>query len=149
MKDNIPYILMLEDDGDDRHITKTFFSEKGYDVGLEFLADPDAVLPYLERCIHENRLLPRLILLDKNIPPIGGLEILRQIKMNETLKIIPVVMISGSTSQQEIDESYRLGVNSFISKPFNNEDTAKTIDTFVNYWFGTVDLPEVANVAAF
>ena len=147
MDRDIPYILMLEDDGDDRHITQMFFSEKGYNVGREFLTEAGDVLPYLERCLNENRLLPRLILLDKNIPSLSGLEVLAQIREHAVLRALPVVMISGSPNQKEINESYRLGVNSFITKPFGNELTAKTIDAFVNYWFGTVDLPEVAGVA--
>ena len=138
---------MLEDDGDDRHITQLFFIEKGYNVGLEFMTDPTRVLPYLETLLLKDLLLPQLILLDKNIPMVSGIEVLRQIKAHPVLRMIPVVMISGSSNQDDVNECYRLGVNSFITKPFTNELTAKNIDSFVNYWFGTVDLPEVVNTA--
>ena len=74
MKHTAPYILMLEDDDDDRHITQTFFSERGYNIALEFFINSDDVLPYLEKCLEEDLLLPRLILLDKNVPASGGME---------------------------------------------------------------------------
>ena len=138
-----PYILMLEDDSDDRHITQLFFSEKGYEIDLVFLTDAREVLPYLASCVAESRLLPRLLLLDKNIPAQSGIEVLAQIKSHPVFKILPVVMISGSANQKEVDQCYRLGVNSFIAKPFGNEMTARAIDMFVNYWFGTVELPEI------
>ena len=145
MSQNTPYILMLEYDSDDRHITQVFFTEKGYNVGLEFMTDPTRVLPYLETLLVKDLLLPRLILLDKNVPLLSGIDVLKQIKAHPVLRSIPVVMISGSSNQDEVNECYRLGVNSFITKPFTNDLTAKTIDSFVSYWFGTVDLPVVAN----
>ena len=143
MKNNLPYILMLEDDSDDRHITQLFFLEKGYNVSLEFLTAAGEVLPYLDKCLTDNLPLPSLILLDKSASFFNGADVLKQIKSHPVLQLIPVVMISGSADQKDINESYRLGASSYITKPFNNELTAKTIDAFVNYWFGTVELPAV------
>jgi CheY-like chemotaxis protein len=139
MKTLQPYILMLEDDHDDRHITSSFFLESGREIHIEFLEHADEVLPYLEGCGEAT--LPRLIVLDKNVPRGNSMQALRQIKEHPAFRIIPVVMISGSAFPAEVLESYRLGVNSFISKPFNNEQTTKTIGTFISYWFDTVELP--------
>jgi CheY-like chemotaxis protein len=148
MKQAGPYILMLEDDSDDRHITQTIFADNGYDVALEFLTNSEEVLPYLDQCRTENKLLPRLILLDKNVPASGGMEVLKNIKSHPVYKTIPVVMISGTAFTHEVNESYKLGVNSFIVKPATHDLTVKTIGNFINYWFGSVELPEIATIPA-
>jgi CheY-like chemotaxis protein len=148
MKNQDPYILMLEDDGDDRHITQTFFAANDFDIALEFLVNSDEVIPYLEICTQQQRHLPKLILLDKNVPAGGGMEVLKKIKSHMSYKMIPVVMISGTAFPSEINEAYRLGVNSFILKPFSSDLTAKTIGNFLNYWFGSVEFPEVSVASA-
>ncbi|MCD6013202.1 MAG: response regulator [Flavipsychrobacter sp.] len=147
MDQEYPYILMLEDDEDDRYFTQTFFSDRGYNIGLRFLTVANDVVPYLQNCIENNQLLPRLILLDKNIPSVSGIEALRQVKQHPLFSFIPVVMISGNMFPKDINESYQLGVNSFIIKPHNSELTAKTIDAFVDYWFNVVELPEIKDLS--
>ena len=142
MKTDNSYILMLEDDTDDQHITETFFAEKGYSIGIEFLSTSDDVLPFLESCLSTGRKLPGLILLDKNVPAGNGMDALRQIKTHDVFRIIPVVMISGTAYPADIREAYQIGVNSFITKPFYHQDTVKTIEGFVSYWFDIAELPE-------
>jgi len=143
MKATKPFILMLEDDEDDRHITKTFFAANSYNFTLKFLAQAEEVLPYLELCVREGRQLPNLVILDKNVPAGGGMDVLRDIKTHDTFRVLPVVMISGSTYPEDITEAYRLGVNSYIAKPFSSEHTAKTIQNFLNYWLATVEFPGI------
>jgi len=140
------YILMLEDDDDDRLITRNYFAEHKYNVGLEFLTQSEEVVPYLENCLVERQQLPSLILLDKNAPASGGMEVLKYIKSNASLKLIPVVMISSSSFPGDVEEAYRLGVNSFILKPFSTAGTSKTILAFLDYWFGCVELPSVSTL---
>jgi len=139
MKQDGPYILMLEDDRDDRHITQSFFAESGNNIHIEFLENADDVLPRLEQCGEDE--LPSLILLDKNVASGNSMETLRFIKLHEHFRVIPVVVISGSAFPSEVREAYRLGANSFIAKPFSSGDTAKTIGSFISYWFHTVELP--------
>jgi len=136
-----PYILMLEDDEDDRHITETFFAANHFQYEVKFLTNSDDVMPFLRQCLAGAQSLPRLILLDKNAPASGGMEVLKSIKSHPKLKIVPVVMISGFSHPGEINESYRLGANSYMSKPFSHEQTAKKIQTFLEYWFDAVELP--------
>lgn len=95
MKPDQPYILMLEDDEDDRYITQTFFAANNFDVGIEFLSNSDDVLPWLENCIAKDKHSPSLILLDKHAPADGGIEVLKRLKSHPLFKVIPVVMISG------------------------------------------------------
>jgi two-component system response regulator len=143
-----PYILMLEDDEDDRHITETFFAANNFHYKVKFLTNSDDVMPFLEECLAAGYHLPRLILLDKNAPACGGMEVLKSIKSHSAFKMIPVVMISGSSHQPEINECYRLGANSYIAKPFSHEHTAKKIQHFLAYWFDAVELPDAALVSA-
>jgi CheY-like chemotaxis protein len=105
-------------------------------------------MPFLEKCLEEGFSLPCVILLDKNAPASGGMEVLRNIKSHPAFKIIPVIMISGSSYPAEVNESYRLGVNSYIAKPFSHEQTAKKIQNFLQYWFDAVELPDVSLVPA-
>lgn len=139
----LPYVLMLEDDGDDRHLTKAFFAEQGYDLGLEFIEDAEGVLPCLENCYQNNIPLPGLIILDKNTPGKTGFEVLQEIKTNPNFQHVPVVMMSGTAFPAEVAEAYRLGVNSYITKPVSHQLTVKKIDTCIRYWFETVDLPQL------
>jgi CheY-like chemotaxis protein len=135
---------MLEDDLDDRQITSAFFNEQKYEVGLEFLTYSQEVLPYLENCSSMRIPFPGLIILDKNVPVAGGLDALKQIRLHQRFKHIPVVIVSGSAQPAEVEESYRLGASSYICKPFTDEQTRRKIDACVRYWFEIVELPQAA-----
>ncbi len=77
---------------------------------------------------------PRMILLDLNLPKVGGLEILKEVKGDERTKIIPVVVLTSSQEQRDVIESYKLGVNSYIVKPVNFESFSKAIVELNMYW---------------
>jgi CheY-like chemotaxis protein len=133
-------ILMVEDDDDDRHITQAFFTEKGYDIDVQFLDNSDRIIPYLEDAAMEGT-LPNLILLDLNLPRKNGFEVLKELKTHPQFHLIPVVIVSGTSYPHEVNECYRLGANSFVQKPFTDDLTQKKIETFVDYWFNVTELP--------
>jgi two-component system, response regulator len=85
---------------------------------------------------------PRLILLDLNLPKVGGLEILKQIKSDETTKMTPVVVLTSSKEERDIVDSYRLGVNSYIVKPVNFESFSKAMAELKIYWLLLNQWPE-------
>ena len=140
-------ILMLEDDKEDRYITESFFREQGYNIHLEFVTHGHEVIEYLDRCASEQLPYPDLILLDKNVPIGSGMDVLRQLKADDTYRMIPVVMISGTAFPKDVNESYRLGVSSYVLKPYSNEQTSRKISSFITYWFDTVELPETSSSA--
>lgn len=77
---------------------------------------------------------PKLILLDLKMPKVDGLEVLRQLKSNESTRFIPVVIMTSSKEEQDIFRSYNLGVNSFIVKPLVFSDFADTVSKLGMYW---------------
>ncbi len=84
--------------------------------------------------------LPGLILLDLNMPKMNGAETLEKIKNNSELKNIPVIVLTTSKAEEDIINSYDLGVNSFITKPVSFEDLIKLVSIFEKYWFEIVEL---------
>ncbi|WP_276131678.1 response regulator [Polluticoccus soli] len=138
-------ILMLEDDADDRHITESTLSSNEHSIDLVFLVNGHQVMQYLTDCgSGKHFAFPDLILLDKNVPLHGGLDVLRELKAHPVYKKIPVVMVSGTAYPQDVAAAYELGANSFIQKPANDRLTLEKISSFVNYWFDTVELPAMA-----
>jgi CheY-like chemotaxis protein len=86
---------------------------------------------------------PAMILLDLNLPGTDGREVLDEIKQNEELKIIPIVIFTTSSNPKDIEICYRKGVNSYIIKPIDVNKLKITIQTLINYWFEIVSLPEL------
>jgi CheY-like chemotaxis protein len=85
---------------------------------------------------------PALILLDLNLPGTDGREVLEQIKQDDTLKSIPVVVFTTSSNPKDIETCYRYGVNGYILKPININKLMRTIQIFIDYWFEAVVLPD-------
>jgi CheY-like chemotaxis protein len=85
---------------------------------------------------------PALILLDLNLPGTDGREVLEQIKQDDTLKSIPVVVFTTSSNPKDIETCYRYGVNGYILKPININKLMRTIQLFIDYWFEAVVLPD-------
>ncbi|MFA6014939.1 MAG: response regulator [Gallionellaceae bacterium] len=78
--------------------------------------------------------LPKVILLDLRLPKVDGMEVLRRIKNDERIKTIPVVVLTSSSEDRDVAESYQLGVNSYISKPVKFDAFAKTVTELGLYW---------------
>jgi CheY-like chemotaxis protein len=131
---------MVEPDADDRHLTSSVFEENNYNIPIHFLYHYNELLPYLSSCKAANK-LPDLILLNMQLETDDGIDIVRKLKEDDAYKEIPVVVLSDSSQPSQVKEVYRAGANSFIKKPFSGEETIKTIDSFIRYWFQTAVLP--------
>ncbi|MCF6407245.1 response regulator [Chitinophaga filiformis] len=136
----LPVILMLEYDPDDRFITSTVFEEQQYQVHLEFVNNSKGLFGYLDQCRLSNLPYPAVIVINLNITPVDGREVLKQLKANADYLHLPVVILSDAKDPKLARECYALGASSFIQKPDALTGTNEKIRNFFRYWFETVVL---------
>ncbi len=138
-------ILVAEDDVDDRLLIKDAFDENNVSNPLAFVNDGEELMDYLHRRgAYEhlrNAPLPGIILLDLNMPKKDGRTALKEIRADEVLQRIPVVVLTTSNADEDIVRTYDLGVSSFITKPVTFEGLCDVVKALSYYWFEIVVLP--------
>jgi CheY-like chemotaxis protein len=138
-------ILLVEDNLQDIEITKRAFAKGRVHNDLMVVRDGEEALDYLCRRgkFQDPASSPRpgMILLDLNLPKVGGLEVLQRIKRDESLKSIPVIVLTVSQREQDIVRSYDLGVNTYIQKPVEFENFMRVVNTVHDYWILIATLP--------
>lgn len=134
MNDRI--MLLVEDNPDDVELTRRALQKNNLTNELVVVQDGVDALAYLREAARgENgRQLPTVILLDLKLPRMDGLELLRQIRADERLKRLPVVVLTSSKEQQDIMASYDLGANSYIRKPVDFERFTEAVRQLGLYW---------------
>jgi two-component system, response regulator len=139
-------ILLADDDEDDCFLVKEAFEESRISNDLHIVNDGEELMEYLQ---HRGDFMdkgkfpkPDLILLDLNMPRKNGKEALKEIKEDNELRKIPVVVLTTSEAEEDIVKTYDLGVNSFITKPVTFEELVDVIRTIGKYWFQIVKLPK-------
>jgi two-component system, chemotaxis family, response regulator Rcp1 len=142
MKGKEIHILLVEDNEGDIVLAKEALKEAKIKNRITVVTDGEEALHYLFR---ENGYAevahPDLILLDMNLPKVNGLEILARIKSDPVLKVIPVVMLTTSTSESHVLDAYRNYVNCYINKPIALEEFITVIRIIESFWLNTVKLP--------
>ena len=137
-------ILMADDDDDDFMLTKKALKESKLLNELVRVSDGEELTDYLfQRGDYEGKEVkrPSIILLDLNMPRKDGREALKEIKESEDLREIPIVVFTTSKAEEDIIRSYKLGVNSFISKPVTFKNLIEVMTSLGKYWFEIVELP--------
>ena len=136
------FILIAEDDADDRYLLRSAFEENGYRDKLEFVENGVEMIEYLHKIVAgENEApMPRFILLDLNMPKKDGREVLKEIKQNPVLNKIPIIILSTTNNEQEMRRCYELGANSYITKPNSFESLIKTVAALRSYWVQTTSV---------
>jgi two-component system response regulator len=130
-------ILLVEDDENDILITKRAFERYNFTNDLYVTRDGEEALEFIYRkgdYAGEDLPTPGLILLDINMPKMNGIEVLRHLKNDPEKRRIPVVMLTTSRRDQDMIESYNLGVNSYIVKPVDFTKFLEAISTINLYW---------------
>jgi CheY-like chemotaxis protein len=122
------YILMLEDDHDDRYFTSAVMSDLNITVPVKFLSNTEDLFPTLEKAV------PLLIVMDVNLHPETGLEALKKIRNHTSFQHIPVVIIGETTNPDFVTQCYRYGANTYATKPTTIEGTKNKIGLFFKYW---------------
>ena len=137
------FILIAEDDADDRFLLQAAFEENGFSDKLHFVENGVEVLDYLLsfKGAEKEKQLPRFILLDLNMPKKDGREVLRELKQHPDLRKIPVVIFSTTNNEHEMRRCYELGANSYITKPNSFESLLKTVAALRSYWMHTTSVP--------
>ena len=112
-------IVLVEDDIEDAAITKRVLKHNKLDKDLVVATNGREAMQALQSLVKGN--LPQLILLDINLPDISGIDLLTLIKSDKELSNIPVVILTGSNEDQDIQKSYDLGASSYLVKPISND----------------------------
>lgn len=134
-------ILLVEDNPDDVELTRRALKKGKVANNLYIVRDGEEALDFLfhkgEYADKKKYHIPGLILLDINLPKRNGIEVLQKIKTEPILKRIPVIMLTTSKRDEDIIQSYDLGVNSYIMKPVEFDKFIQTIKNIELYWILT------------
>lgn len=145
-KPNALAVLYAEDDPDDRLLAEMAHRESGAPNALVFVADGEEALEYLRGTgRHADRTAeprPGIVLLDLNMPGIGGRETIRVMKSDPLLRRIPVVILTTSAARTDIAASYDAGANSYIVKPSAFASLVRVFDRLCEYWFETSSIAQ-------
>jgi two-component system response regulator len=130
-------ILLVEDNARDAEMTLRSLRKHNAGNQLHWVKDGAEALDFLFGGDYAGRAAarpPRLVMLDIKMPKVSGIEVLRRMKGDERTRSIPVVVMTSSNEEQDVSESYRLGVNSYVVKPVVFEALAETVARIGLYW---------------
>ena len=140
-------VLVAEDNKYDRMILGEIFAELGFNVRLNFVVDGEDMLDYLRG---RNKYAgpgvaprPDLILLDLNMPRMDGHEALKLIRNDNALRMLPVIVLSTTSSPRQIAQAYANGVSAFMTKPGRYDDFLDIVKKMGNFWLSAAVLPKL------
>ena len=126
-------VFIVDDDTDDRESIREAFLQNKHDQDYRLMVNGDQLITHLSDSSGNKN--PSIILLDLNMPGKDGTTVLREIKNNERLKSIPVIVITTSSSVKDRETSYRLGANCFLTKPDSYQELGAITDSIARLWF--------------
>lgn len=136
-----PRILLVEDNPGDIRLTQEALKESNTEIDLDVVSDGEQAIDFLmKRNRFTDAKRPDIILLDLNLPKKNGIEVLKEIKFHDSLKKIPVIVLTTSDADHDITKAYGLHANCYILKPVDFDDFAKVIKLIDTFWFNTVKL---------
>lgn len=126
-------ILLVEDNPMDVDLTRRAFLRRKLNHPIEIARDGEEALTFISGW-EEKRPLPLVILLDLKLPKVDGLEVLRQLKAHPRFQVVPVVVLSTSTEDNDIQIAYQEGANSYIVKPVDFDQFMQIVEHIQIYW---------------
>lgn len=145
MKSRASTILVVDDDPADQFLVQEAMRTANLNYDLRIVSDGDEAIEYL---YHRGRYAeshraprPDLILLDLNMPRYSGRQVARAVKSDPTLRAIPIVVLTTSRLEQDVDDLYDMGVNSYIQKPVNFDEFTEALRDLSSYWLSRASLP--------
>ena len=144
-------LLVAEDDPDDRLLISDALERARLANDLHFVEDGEELIDYLlrEGRYRDPKTSPRplLLFLDLNMPKMDGREAIARIRSVPELRSLPVVVLTTSSAQEDIDALYRLGANSYIVKPVSFDGLVRVLGDVGRYWLEIVELPDAARAS--
>ncbi len=135
-------ILLVEDNPGDIFLAKEALKDSKMYSHLNVVMDGQAAMDYLRReKEYTQAIRPDLVLLDLSLPKKTGHEVLEEIKKDEILRLIPVVILTSSAEEMDIVKTYSLHANCYITKPVNMDQFIKIVNSIQDFWFTVVKLP--------
>ncbi|MDD4870888.1 MAG: response regulator [Kiritimatiellae bacterium] len=138
-------ILLVEDNPDDVDLTLRAFKKNNIANSVVIKRDGAEALEYLfgteNQSPQECNPLPAIILLDIKLPKIDGIEVLKRLRANPRTKILPVIILTSSTQEQDIIDSYSFGANSYVRKPVDFDQFIEAVRQLGLYWLLLNELP--------
>jgi chemotaxis family two-component system response regulator Rcp1 len=136
-------ILLVEDNEGDIRLMREILGEINPTARLHVVTDGAEAMVFLGyqgRCLNAPR--PQVILLDLNLPKLHGREVLARVKANPHLQSIPVIVLTSSEEQSDVESSYQVMANSYLPKPNNLDQWEQMVTSLNNFWFTRVKLPK-------
>ena len=130
-------IAIIDDNPADARTLRVALARRDPDIEFVVLEDGERAIEYF----NEEQELPDLVLLDLNLPIVSGFEVLEFLKSDPQLRKLPVIVLSGSSSQHEIERCYAAGANSYFCKPTGIQEVFDMAAQLVTYWFDQAKLP--------
>ncbi|MFA6314613.1 MAG: response regulator [Sterolibacterium sp.] len=145
MESNIVEILLVEDTEADAELAIHALRKRGFANHLVRVKDGAEALDFIfaegEFAARNRDMVPKVVLLDLRLPKVSGIEVLRRIKSDPRTQKIPVVMLTSSKEGPDLAECYKLGANSYISKPVEFDEFTKVVGELGLYWLLVNQLP--------
>ena len=126
-------VLLVEDNPDDLELAQLAFARGEHPTAVDVARNGEEALDYL---FAQRREPPQVVLLDIKLPLVDGIDVLRRIKADPRTRAIPVVMLTSSAQDRDLQACYDLGVNSYIVKPVDMEQFMAAVNNIGVYWLG-------------
>src|SRR4051794_8942950 len=134
-------MLVVEDSPSDIRLLRETLSESSANVQIQWANDLNRAWTHLEECKEKGGPYPDLVILDLNLAGANGRDLLQQIKADSELRKVPVIIMTSSADDEDIEAAYRLNANCFIRKPQDLYEYERVVRGIEDFWFGTVTLP--------
>lgn len=136
------HVLLVEDNPGDADLTCETFETSRLSLDIVVVVDGEQALAYLRRQPpYTEAPRPDIVLLDLNVPKISGRQVLAEMRTEEHLRHVPVVVLTSSDAERDIVESYRLGANCYVTKPVDLNAFQAIVRSVEGFWFKVVKLP--------
>lgn len=142
-------VLLVEDNADDEELIRIALDADEYVKQLHVVRDGAEALDYLFRTgAHADRdasIWPQVVLLDLKLPKVGGLEVLQHLRADARTKMLPVVVLTSSTQEEDVIRSYQLGANAYVRKPVEFSEFMDAVRQLLQFWLRVNQPPPAVN----